>query len=266
MKKLNLLLGVLIGLSMFSCSSDDSNSNEEPGLNEKKLIRVIEEGNYGTYEKLYMYDSDNNVSEIESSFTELGQTNSDVYHTIFNYENNLIISATHNNNGSLYRTFEFNYLNNNLIERIIYDANGIEDEKLEFTYNSDNQIESYNYYVETEFQQTVNFTYDTNGNIITAEDTDYSEIQYDTHSTPSDAFTNSNKIIFEAESLLMNLCGNNETNRTTTYNYLLPNEVIYHFETSITYDADNYPLSKIVTETDNNNNQRIVRTTTFEYE
>jgi hypothetical protein len=266
MKKLNLLLGILIGLTIFSCSSDDSNPSEEPELNEKKLIKVTEEGTYGIYEKLYIYDSDNNVTEIESSFTEFGQTDSDLHNTVFSYENNLIVSAINYEDGTLYKTYEFNYSNDNLIERIIYDSNGIEDEKLEFTYNSNNEIESFNYYVESDLQQTQDFTYNTNGNIITAEDTDYSEIQYDTNPTPSNNFTNSNKVIFGTESLIMNLCGNNETNRTTTYNNSLPSETIRHFETSITYDTDNYPLSKILVQTDNSGNEINTRTTTFEYE
>jgi hypothetical protein len=266
MKNLNLLLIIIIGLTIFSCSSDDSNSNEEPQLNEKKLIRTTEEGDYGIYEKLYIYDSENNVSEIESSFTEFEQPTSDIYNTIYTYENNLIVSAIHYQNGILFRTFVFNYSNDNLNERIIYDSNGIEDEKLEFTYNSDNKVESFNFYVDSQFQQTQNFVYDTNGNIIIAEDTDHSEIQYDTNPSPSHNFTNFNGVIFETENLLLNLCENNETSRTTTYNYSLPGEITYQYQTSITYDTNNYPLSKILTETDDNNNQRIVRTTTFQYE
>jgi hypothetical protein len=236
-------------------------------LIEKKLIRTSEEGNYGIYDKLYIYDLDNNVTEIQSSFTEFGETTSDIHNTVFSYENNLIVSAIDYEDGTLYKTIKFNYSNDNLTERIAYDSDGIEDEKLEFTYNSNNEIESFNYYVESDLQQVQNFTYNANGNIIIAEDSDYSEIQYDANPTPSNSFTNSNKIIFATESLLMNLCGNNETNRTTTYNYSHSNEVIHHYETSLTYDTDNYPLSKILTETDsNNNNLRIVRTTTFEYE
>lgn len=267
MKKLNLLLVFLITLTIFSCSSDENNSSEDPELIEKKLIKVSEEGNYGIYEKLYIYNSDNNVSEIESSFTEFGQIPSDIHNTIFSYENNLPVSAIDYENGTLYKTYEFNYSNDKLTERIIYDSNGIEDEKLELTYNTNNEVESFNYYVDSSLQQTQYFTYNANGNIIIAEDTDYSEIEYDTSPTPSGNFTNSNKIIFEAESLIMNLCGNNETNRIITYNYSLPNEVLYNYETTITYDSDNYPINKILTETDSNNsNQRIVRTTTFEYE
>ena len=265
MKKLNILFGILIGLTIFSCSSDDTSSNNDNDMNEKKLIKVTVEGNYGIYEKQFIYDSDNNVTEIESSFTEFGQTISDVHNTVFSYNNNLIISAINYEDGTLFNTIEFNYSNDNLIEKIVYDADGIEDEKFEFTYNSSDQVEILNYYVESDLQQTQNFTYDTNANIIVIDDIDYSEIQYDTNQTPSNSFTNSNKIIFEAESFLMNIGQNNETNRTTTYNYSQANEVIIQFATTITYDSDNYPISKIVTQTEDNTTVSL-RTTTFEYE
>ncbi|WP_431136078.1 hypothetical protein [Psychroserpens mesophilus] len=266
MKTSHLLLGLLIGLTIWSCSSDDSNSNEEPELIEKKLIKVTEEGTYGIYEKLYVYDSDNHVTEIESSFTEFGQTTSDTHNMVFNYENEVIVSAIDYENGILYQTHAFNYLNDYLIESIIYDSNGIEEEKLVFTYNSNNEIESVDYYVDSELQQTQSFTYNSNGNIILAEDIDSSEIQYDANPTPSHHFTTSNKIIFGAESLMMNLSENNETNRTTIYNNSLPVETVRHFETSITYDTDSYPVTKVVVQTDNSGNEINIRTTTFEYE
>ncbi|MFD2917763.1 hypothetical protein [Psychroserpens luteus] len=266
MKKLNLLLAIIITLTIFSCTSDDNISSEEPELTEKKLTKVSEEGNYGIYEKLYIYNSDNNVTEMESSFTEFGQTASDLHNTVFSYENNLVVSAIDYENGALYKTYEFNYSNDNLTERIIYDSDGIEDERIEFTYNSNNEIESFDYYVDSILQQTRNFTYNTNGNIIIAEDIDYSEIEYDTNPTPSSNFTSSNKIIFGAESLIMNLCGNNETMRITNYNNSLPSETVRNFETTITYDTDNYPLSKVLVQTDNSGNEINTRTTTFEYE
>lgn len=265
MKKLNIVL-VLFGLIFLSCSSDDNSLNKEPELNSKKLIKVTQEGNYGIYEKQYFYDSNNRVTEIESSFTEFGQTTSDIHNIIFSYDNNLIVSAIDYENDVVYKTFEFNYSDDNLTEKIIYDSNEVEEEKLEFTYNSNNKVESFNYYVESNLQQTQNFIYNASGNIMLVEDVDYCEIQYDTNPTPSDNFTHSNKIILEAESILVSLSSNNEINKTTTYNYSQPGETIRHFVTTITYDADNYPVSKVVVQTDNNGNEINTRTTIFEYE
>jgi hypothetical protein len=264
MKKIKLLIGIIIGLTILSCSSDDNDIINEPDLTVKKLIKITEEGTYGIYERDFIYEM-NNVVKIESSFTEFGQTSSELQNTVFTYENDLIVSAIDYQNGTSYRTYEFNYTNGKLTERRVFNSSGTEIEKLEFNYNSNNEVNSYNYYIEGDLQQVQNFTY-TNQNITIAEDIDYSEIQYDTNPTPSNNFTDSNKIIFGAEFLLMSLCQNNETNRTTTYNYLQPSETIRNFETSITYDSDNYPIKKILVQTDTNGNVINTRTTDFDYE
>jgi len=268
MNKLNILFIILIGLTINSCSNEDTTDIEIP-QNEKKLIKINMTDNYGEYENQFIYDSNNNVIEINNEFTEFGETNSDLLKEVFSYENSLVTSGLAYRNGELYLTYEFNYSNNQLVERISYTTNGTEDEKYEFNYTSNGEINSFNYYVEEDLQQVINFTYNNDGNIIITEDgTNYSEIQYDINPTPYDNFSYPNKIIFAQynSNIINHICKNNVTNEIRTYNNNSSNEQVFNYLTTITYDSDNFPLSKTLVETNSNNEQRTVRTISYEYE
>lgn len=267
MSKLNVLLGIIIGLTILSCSSDNDEPNNPtlPDETNKKIIKSTEEGTYGVYEIIYVYNSDDIVTEIESSFTEFGQNiPEDIHNIVYTYENDLVISAIVYENDELYLTIEYNYINDRLTERVSYTSNGIEDEKMVYLYNMNDEVNGINYYVEEILQQEMSFTYQ-NGNIsITDDNTDYSEISYDTNPTPYAYFSDTNKIIF-GQFLIQSLSDNNIVNEIRTYNVGGSNESTRNYETTITYDSDNYPTTKILTETYNNNTNTI-RTTTFEYE
>ncbi|MFL0354382.1 hypothetical protein [Xanthomarina sp. GH4-25] len=266
MNKLNLLLIILFGFTVLSCSSDnDEPNNTSPEQTEKKLIKITEEDNYGVYKNIYIYNSENKVIEIESSFTEFGQNIPDDIHSIiFTYENDLVISATEYENDELYLTIEYNYVNDKLAEKISYTSNGTEDEKMEFFYNVNGELNGFIFYVEGILQQEVSYVY-SNGNVTISEDNyDHSEISHDTKPTPYSNFTDTNKIIF-GQLLIQSLSDNNIVNEIRTYNVGNSNESIRNYETTITYDSDNYPTTKIVTETYNSNTTTI-STTTFEYE
>ena len=40
MKKLNLLIGLLLGFIIFSCSSDDDNGNQQPTVAGELIVKV----------------------------------------------------------------------------------------------------------------------------------------------------------------------------------------------------------------------------------
>lgn len=267
MSKLNLLLGIIIGLTILSCSSDNDEPNNPTPQDEtnKKLIKITEEGTYGIYEIIYAYNSDDIVTEIESSFTEFGQNiPEDIHNVVYTYENDLVISAIVYENDELYLTIAYNYINDRLTEEIRYTLNGMEDEKMVYLYNMNDEVNGFNYYVEEILQQEMSYVY-SNGNITIAEDSsDHLEISYDSNPTPYSNFSDTNKIIF-GPLLIQSLSENNIVNEIRTYNVGSSNESIRNYETTITYDSDNYPITKILTETYNNNTNTI-RTTIFEYE
>jgi len=267
MSKLNVLLGIIIGLTILSCSSDNDEPNNPtlPDETNKKLIKSTEEGTYGVYEIIYVYNSDDIVTEIESSFTEFGQNiPEDIHNIVYTYENNLVVSAIVYENDELYQTIDYNYENDRLTEEISYTSSGTEDEKMAYQYNANGELSGFNFYVEEIPQQVMSYTY-LNGNVVTTEDnSDYSEITHDTNPSPYDYFTDTNKIIF-GPLLVQSLSENNIVNEIKTYNVGNSNESIRNYATNITYDSDNYPTTKILTET-NNNNTNTIRTTTFEYE
>jgi hypothetical protein len=67
MKKLNLLLGIIIGLTILSCSSDDNNDNEELSMSE--LLTQNSPWTFDHYEMLSILDSGNSdltQTEIEN--------------------------------------------------------------------------------------------------------------------------------------------------------------------------------------------------------
>lgn len=267
MNQLYALVGMLLAVSLFSCSSDNSATTDTVPLLEKKLLKVTQEGTYGISEKELIYDVNHNLTALESRFTAFGEATSELYATVFTYANQKVVSAVAYRNGILYQTYAYTYSNSDLTESLCYDSNGIEEERRTFTYYSNHKMKSYAYYVASELQQTENFTYTADGNVNTAKTADYSEIQHDAHPTPSSRFSAAHQIIFETESLFTLLSNNNESSRTTTYNYGLFDAVLYHYTTAITYDADGFPVRKTLTETDSNHtNARVVTTTTFEYE
>jgi hypothetical protein len=266
MKKPYLFLAIFIGLTILSCSTDNDDTIDiDPELTDKKLLKVTEEGNYGVFESQYIYDNNNRVVEIKEQFIEFGQTTPDDLHNIiFTYENDLVVSAVAYENAELYLTLVYNYVNNILVEHKSYTSSGTEDEKMEYFYNDNYEINGFNYYVEEILQQEMSFTY-VNGNIATATDnSDHSEISCDSNPTPYAYFSDTEKIIF-GPLLIQSLSNNNIVNELRTYNVGGPNESISNYETTITYDSDNYPTTKIVTET-YNNNSTVIRTLTYEYE
>lgn len=265
MKKLNLLLNILFGLMIISCSSDEENQTETE-TSVKKLITENITDTHGNFERTFTYNSGNNVIEINNIYSGDDQFIATLTKTVFTYQNNIIVSANSYEDGDLFLTDEFNYSNGELIEIISYNPDGTEYSKREYNYNSNGRINSLNYYVEEQLQQILNLTYSINNNINIAEDgTDNFEFQFDQNPSSYDNFSYSNKIIFTYVSLFENFSENNLIRQTTTYNENSANEDIYIYDTTIQYDSDSYPIEKTTIQT-YNGVQSTRRVVTYEYE
>lgn len=266
MKKLNLFIGLLIGFMILSCSDDNDNPQQEPEETVRKLSTESITTSYGNFERTFVYDLENKVSDINIIYTGDDQWTADLTNTTFSYENDKITSATTYEDGVLYTTSQYNYSNDQLIEIIINDSNGIEDSKMEFSYNSQGEISGFNYYVDQQLQQTMSFEYDVNENLTNAEDgTDNHDFQFDQNISAFEYFDYAEKIIFAYEGLYENISKNNMTSQTITYNANSSSEVIFYYNTAIEYDNENYPLNKTTIQTYNGTDSTH-RTVTYEYE
>jgi len=266
MKKLNLFIGLLIGFMILSCSDDNDNPQQEPEETVKKLISESITTSHGNFERTFVYNSENKVTDINSVYTGDDQWTADLTNTTFIYEDNKITSATTHEDGELYTTSLFNYSNDQLIELIIKDANGIEGSKMEFNYNSQGKVNGFNYYVDQQLQHVMSFEYDAVGNLTNAEDgIDNYDFQFDQNTSAFKYFSYAEKIIFAYGGIYENISKNNMTSQTITYNANSTSEVIFYYNTTIDYDNENYPLNKTTIQTYNDTDSTL-RTIVYEYE
>ncbi|WP_299112250.1 lipocalin family protein [uncultured Winogradskyella sp.] len=91
MKKLNLILGILIGIIIFSCSSDDDNSNQDEIIGVWNLMSIENQGNDITVvdcqtQQNIVYNSNN--SGTEKAPEEISQTPCEFNTVPFNWSRN----------------------------------------------------------------------------------------------------------------------------------------------------------------------------------
>ncbi len=170
MKNLNLVIGILIGITILSCSSDDGNSNDN---NLKKItsLQIMENGNLvGQYDFKY-------ENKRLASITVVGNEQ-----IVFSYsEDRIILAEEFNFTGSEYNQldktttyiFEKGLLVSDFEEFIEGGGN-----KHEYEFNSNGQITEYDFF---QCPSNLNdctpsgsriFEYDVNNNIITETQTD----------------------------------------------------------------------------------------------
>lgn len=194
MKKLNMLLGLLIGLTILSCSPDD-NSNDIPKT-EKKLVRVTYKdlnNNQNQEVNNYVYDSKGNIVEINDqsgliivSYT-YNSSNRLIQQEYFEYDNQTntlyfkeIDNLSYNTDNKISNIENINVFynsdgsissQNSKNNTITYSSNSItkisdNQIKVEYGLNDNDLITSIKVYRNNILKSDMSFTYDSNGNCI----------------------------------------------------------------------------------------------------
>lgn len=174
MKNLNLVIGILIGITILSCSSDNDNTNSgNPNENNLKKITSLQIMENGKLVGQYDFEYEN---ERLSSITEVGDER-----IVFSYSDDRIVLAEEFNfTGSEYNEldettiyiFENGLLVSDLEEFIEGGGN-----RHEYEFNSNGQITEYDFFqCPSNFNDCIPagsriFEYDTNSNIITETQT-----------------------------------------------------------------------------------------------
>jgi hypothetical protein len=262
MKKLNLLLGILIGITILSCSSDDGNTNNDnPNENNLKRItslQIMENGNLvGQYDFEY-------ENERLASLTEVGDER-----IVFSYSDDRIILAEEFNfTGSEYNqldetttyTFENGLLVSDLEEFIQGGGN-----RHQYDFNSNGQITEYAFF---QCPTNVNdctpagsriFEYGTNNNIIKEAQTDNNSnivfsTEYSNYDDKNHPFAG---IDIEARRLFWNYFQSMNFNNYSTLTRFDSNGTETGSSSfTFTYDNDDFPTE--MTETNNTTNEQTV--------
>jgi hypothetical protein len=143
MKKSNLLLGLLIGLTIFSCSSDDSNNEENPSEN-LKLIKKITVTQNGTPQSIFSFEYSNNklisLAEELDNKTEYNYSGNQL-----NYERRLEYNFGTSSYDSEYERTDFEY-QNNILESDLVTENGNQIQKHDYALNSNGKMTRYDFY------------------------------------------------------------------------------------------------------------------------
>ncbi len=173
MKKLNLLLGILVGLTIFACSSnDDSTEETENTVKLYKKSEVYSNGNL-TFDKTINYNSDNKIQSIITN--DYGYKTESI---TANYSGNSILNITevddfeNQNNTDQNITYNITVENNKItmisgnIGVEIFHSNGYVDSTKEF------DVATSNIYAEQIF------TRDSNLNLISNTTGDGSTFTY----------------------------------------------------------------------------------------
>lgn len=140
MNKLNLIIGILIGLTILSCSSDDTNDSQKEST---QLVQVEQRrfDNGILYEKIII-DYSNQKPQLWSFYDDSNQL---TYTTQWNYLSNGSVSSLKGYlaNGNLDYELTINYdSNNRIIETTRSEENNTYITTTNFTHNSDNTITS----------------------------------------------------------------------------------------------------------------------------
>jgi hypothetical protein len=266
MKKLNLLLGILIGITIFSCSSesnDNDNGNPEPNLKLIKKITVFENGIVQPIQT-WIFDYSNN------RLTSLTLNN--IVKREFNYSgNNLDFEQRfeYNSNNNAYdieaERFDFEYENNVFSSRL-ESENGILTERDDYTLNSEGKTTQIDHFFYSNNQDTFSgstiYEY-SSGSIINRKQTfqnggiaEENILTFDNNNSP---FIN---LEMDVRRLISTFFFNalSDNNRLTYSTVEVNNNPIFTY--SYQYDLDNYPEEVIITRTDSNEEITMI----YEYE
>ena len=193
MKKLNLLIGLLIGFMILSCSSDDSSPSEENN-SEKKLTQIIYENlnNQTQFTRNIAYDASNNVREVTDNNNQLiekftyNSSNQIIENEFYEYQNMTltnkdVTSIMYDNTGKISSIVETHvYYNadgsvsnqNSINHTITYGANAmtrISDDfantRIEYSLTN-NLITGIKKFRNNELKSDMTFAYDSGGNCI----------------------------------------------------------------------------------------------------
>lgn len=262
MKKLNLILGILIGITILSCSSDDGNTNNDnPNENNLKRITSLQIMENGNLVRQYDFEYEN---ERLASLTEVGDER-----IVFSYSDDRIILAEEFNfTGSEYNqldesttyTFENGLLVSDLEEFIQGGGN-----RHQYDFNSNGQITEYAFF---QCPTNVNdctpagsriFEYDTNNNIITETQTDNNSnivfsTEYSNYDDKNHPFAG---IDIKARRLFWNYFQSMNFNNYSMLTRFDSNGTETGSSSfTFTYDSDDFPTEMI--ETNNTTNEQTV--------
>ena len=243
MKKLNLLLIFLIGLTILSCSSDDNNGTDDQTPDETtKLLKKMTFSGNGNYSLTFFYNTDEKLDRIESAGT------GDDFIKQFYYDNDVLDRAEFQNlNGVSDGSIEqYVYNNGLLIERQDFYNNTTLDERFLYSFTNSN-IDDIQYIGngQTTYSEEYIFEYDSNNNVIsrkhdylnTAISDEELTFTYDTKKSPFLNFQPNIALIDDFFSF-----NNNPTSRILTD--LSNNTVISEKNYTYTYDSDDYATSR----------------------
>jgi len=243
MKKLNLLLGILIGLTILSCSSDDNSGTDDQTPEETtKLLKKISFSGNGNYSLTFFYNPDDKLDRIESAGT------GDDFIKQFFYDNGVLDRAEFQDlNGVSDGSIEqYIYNNGQLIQREDYFNNTTLDETFEYSFSNE-LISNIKYFGfnETAFSEQYIFEYDSDNNVISRK-TDYvnnsisdEELTF-TYDDKKSPFLN-----FEPNIVLIDDFFSFKNNPTSEILTDLSNSnVIYQRNYTLTYDSDDYAISR----------------------
>lgn len=230
MKKLLLLFGAL-ALSLTSCSSDDSPSDESTtdGVLLKKIITTTSEGKVTT---IYTYDGNKIVSDVDDS----GESNA--YYT---YTGDLITKIEYKlPNGTVEQINTYAYTDGKLTTFVRIDPGMDWGNKELYTYNADGTVTSKQYIGDSKTQTSLNATVIikfANGEVVDMinDFNDSHSYTYDTKNNPFKNVLGWNKINFtdgEANDVLHNML-TDKAEGELWYSY------------TYTYNADGYPTKSV---------------------
>ena len=244
MKKLNLLLFILIGITNLSCSSDENSvtENQTPEESTKLLKKMTISGNVN-YSLTFFYNDNEKLDRIESSNT------GDDFIKKFYYDNGVLDKAEFQDlsgvaDGSIE---QYIYDNGTLIERQDFYNTSTLDERYIYSFNNNNNIENIQYIGngQTSYSEEYIFEYDSNNNVISRKhdylNTAFSDQEltftYDTKKSP---FLNLEPNIILIDDFFSFV--NNPTSKITTD--LSTNSIVSEKNYTYTYDGDDYATSR----------------------
>ena len=243
MKKLNLLVGILIGLTILSCSSDDNNGTDDPTAETTtKLLKKMTFSGNGNYSLTFFYNADNNIDRLQSAGT------GDDFIKQFYYNNGVLDRAEFQDLNAVADGSIEQYVYNNglLIERQDFYNTTTLDERFLYSFDNNN-IDNIQYIGngQTTYSEEYFFEYDSNNNVIsrkhdylnTAISDEELTFTYDTKKSPLLNFQPNIVLIDDFFSF-----SNNSTSRILTD--LSNNNVIAEKNYTYTYDSDDYAISR----------------------
>lgn len=243
MKKLNLFIGILIGLTILSCSSDDNNGTDDQTPEEMtKLLKKMTFSGNGNYSLTLFYNTDDKLDRIESAGT------GDDFIKQFYYDNGVLDRAEFQDlNGVSDGSIEqYVYDNGLLIERQDFYNTTTLDERFLYSFNNSN-IDNIQYIGngQTTYSEEYIFEYDSNNNVLsrkhdylnTAISDQELTFTYDNKKSP---FLNLEPNIVLIDDFFSFV--NNPTSQILTD--LSNNSVISEKNYTYTYDNDDYAISR----------------------